>query len=392
MRRSTFVSLFGFVIACGGSDSTIGDGGLFEDTGMQGDGTVGMDGGDGGMMVSCDAGQTACNGTCVDTNTDPMNCGGCGSVCNTTCSKGVCQLIMGGCDGGLGAVGDNACITIDSMNVYWASGLANGSIWKLPLGGGCPGLVVSGQALPHGVASDGQNLFFGNQGANPGSGSIIRVPIGGGQTTTIASNQSTPVDVVVDSTNVYWTNAGDGSVWKSDKTTPNPIKLAGPNGQNHASHLRVDSTYVYYTDRAGGTVNRVPIATGSVQALANMGASNANYIAIDKTNAYFGASPNNMSGVFSIGQGAMNGTAMSVIGNLARVAGVETDGTNIWFAVPSNTPQFMQNTGEIHRVGVNGQGDKVLANMQNEPQCVAVDAKSVYWINAGGGMISKTGK
>lgn len=204
MLRTRIVCLaFGSMIACGGSDGTVGDAGLFE-TGMQ-DGTTGMDGGgDGMMMTSCDAGQTACNGVCVDTSSDPMNCGGCGSICNTKCTNGICQLINPmGCDGGVGGVGDNACITIDSMNVYWASGLANGSIWRLPLGGGCPGLVVSGQPVPHGVASDGTNVFFGNQGNN---GSIVRVPIGGGQTTTIASTQPNPLDVVVDATNVYWTH------------------------------------------------------------------------------------------------------------------------------------------------------------------------------------------
>jgi hypothetical protein len=380
------------VVACGGSDSNIPEGGANDSTAP--DDSSAMDSGTDGMMMmgSCDAGLTSCNGQCIDTSSDPKNCGGCGVVCNTVCTKGICQLIGGGCDGGIGSVADNACITLDAMNVYWASGLANGSIWKLPLGGGCPGLVVSGQALPHGVASDGVNLFFGNQGANPGSGSIQRVPIGGGQTTAIATNQSSPLDVVVDGTNVYWTNSGDGSVWKSDKTTPNPIKLAGPNGQGHATHLRLDATYVYFTDRTGGTVNRVPIATGATNALANMGASNANYLALDTKNAYFGANPNNMAAIYSIGLGAMNGTGMAVGPTQARVAGVETDGTNIWFAVGSNTMQYMANTGEIHRMTVTGQNDKILANMQNGPNCISVDSTSVYWINSGGGMISKTGK
>ena len=54
--------------------------------------------------------------------------------------------------------------------------------------------------------------------------------------------------------------------------------------------------------------------------------------------------------------------------------------------------QYMANTGEIHRMTVAGQNDKVLANMQNGPNCISVDSTSVYWINSGGGMISKTGK
>jgi hypothetical protein len=30
-----------------------------------------------------------CNG-CVDTSSDPNNCGSCGNVCNGTCSNGTC--------------------------------------------------------------------------------------------------------------------------------------------------------------------------------------------------------------------------------------------------------------------------------------------------------------
>ena len=41
----------------------------------------------------CPAWQTACNNTCVDTQTDPNNCGGCGAVCPTwqSCVSGTCE-------------------------------------------------------------------------------------------------------------------------------------------------------------------------------------------------------------------------------------------------------------------------------------------------------------
>src|SRR5437016_1382798 len=129
MRRIELVCVV-FALGCGGSDSTGIDGGG-NDSGLPDDsGTIDGGGGDGSMMGSCDGGLASCNGQCVDTQSDPKNCGGCGVVCNTQCAKGVCQLLGMGCDGGVGSVADNACITVDSQNVYWASGLANGSIWK----------------------------------------------------------------------------------------------------------------------------------------------------------------------------------------------------------------------------------------------------------------------
>jgi len=41
----------------------------------------------------CEAGLTFCNGVCVDLLIDPANCGACGSACGIleTCASGVCQ-------------------------------------------------------------------------------------------------------------------------------------------------------------------------------------------------------------------------------------------------------------------------------------------------------------
>jgi hypothetical protein len=52
--------------------------------------TVASDGG-----ASCPASQTSCNGTCVDTESDPGNCGGCGTTCDPSkvCSRGQCNDI-----------------------------------------------------------------------------------------------------------------------------------------------------------------------------------------------------------------------------------------------------------------------------------------------------------
>ena len=43
--------------------------------------------------TSCSTGLEACGSACVNTMTDPQNCGGCGKACATgqTCSGGACQ-------------------------------------------------------------------------------------------------------------------------------------------------------------------------------------------------------------------------------------------------------------------------------------------------------------
>jgi hypothetical protein len=265
-------------------------------------------------------------------------------------------------------------------------------VWSVPIAGGCPALVVGAQNVPHGMASDGTNLYFANQGTAQLIGSVNKIPIGGGAVTPIASNQSGPIDVVLDATNVYWANQGDGSIWKSDKTTPNPVKLAGPNGQGHAAHLRVDATNVYYTDSSGGAVYRVPIAGGNAVAMTTTGIPFPRYIAIDSQNAYFGSSSNGTAAIMSIALNATGGTAAQLLPNLKSIAGIETDGKDIWYAEPTDVQPFQANTGEVHRMTTAAANDTPLATKQNQPGCVSVDSTSVYWINAGGGMISKTGK
>src|SRR5262249_26009436 len=49
-----------------------------------------------GEPTGCAEGRTDCNGTCVDTTTDPVNCGACGDACSApasataTCTNGTC--------------------------------------------------------------------------------------------------------------------------------------------------------------------------------------------------------------------------------------------------------------------------------------------------------------
>jgi hypothetical protein len=50
----------------------------------------------------CLAGTTDCGGVCVNTATDPRNCGTCGKRCqiNAVCMAGICDCARGSCTGG----------------------------------------------------------------------------------------------------------------------------------------------------------------------------------------------------------------------------------------------------------------------------------------------------
>ena len=72
---------------------------------------------------------------------------------------------------------------------------------KVPLGGGSPTTLASGQRIPTASPSDATSVYWTN-----GDGTVMKVPLGGGSPTTLASGQSDPAGIAVDATSVYWTN------------------------------------------------------------------------------------------------------------------------------------------------------------------------------------------
>jgi hypothetical protein len=379
MRTIVLASLF--ALGCSGTDFSIkGDGG--GDEGSTGD--AGPD----GAGLNCMAPKANCSGNpadgCnIDESTDPNNCGGCGISCTGgSCAGGVCSLLPPGTTPP--KVGDFACLAIDKASVYWATGLqamSGGAIYKVPLSGGMPQLVVGMQQNPHGIASNGTNLFWTTL-----PGSIMKSDVNGMGATAIVSNQMGPTWLVIDATNVYWSNATDGSVWKAGQDGSNPTKLAAI-GQGHAGRLAVDQTSVYFTDSTGGNVYSVPIA-GAPQptAIASQQASPRD-VAVAGGFLYFSNGGSNMMTNGNISKLQLGGSnmPMAIVPNLVNPTGIASDGTNVWWAAS-------QMAGAIDRSSAMGGAVTQLATNQTYPNCIALDAKSIYWINEGGGAVAKAAK
>jgi hypothetical protein len=389
------------VSACGGADfSDVGgdaasdavtgdDGGGNGDGGGTGDGGTndgnttdggGTDSGGRDTGAGCDGGKV-CSGICVDTNTDPNNCGGCNVPCTGgSCVGGVCNLIAP--DAGTPPpVGDFACIAIDSTSVYVATGLGvstGGAIYKVPLAGGVPRIIVMNQGTPHGIASDGTSVFW----ANNSTGEIMKSDTNGMNAAPIAQNQTNPVDVALDATNVYWVNAGTGEVWKASKSGANPTRLMTGLSLNHVGFLAVDAVNAYVADLLGGFIAYAPITgAGQLTKLAQ-NQSRPVGVGLDTLNVYW---TNSMGGTVMKLPKTGVGQPLTIAQNQATPTGLATDGTNVYWA---NSVM----AGGIGRVATGGGTVTPLAMNQRFPNCVAVDGTSVYWINEGGGTISKTAK
>src|SRR5579863_3694014 len=92
-------------------------------------------------------------------------------------------------------------LAVDSRNVYWTTG--PGSVLKVPIGGGSPTTLASGQNSPQGIAVDATSVYWTTE-----DGNVMAVPVSGAAPTTLSSGQDQPAGIAVDATSVYWTNGG----------------------------------------------------------------------------------------------------------------------------------------------------------------------------------------
>jgi hypothetical protein len=101
----------------------------------------------------------------------------------------------------LASGGENG-VALDATNVYWTTNVA---LEKMPLAGGTPVTLAGAMSSTlGGIAVDSAHVYAPTQSA----GTVLSVPIGGGSPSTLASGQEDPWDVAVDCTNVYWANRG----------------------------------------------------------------------------------------------------------------------------------------------------------------------------------------
>jgi hypothetical protein len=81
---------------------------------------------------------------------------------------------------------------------------------KVPIAGGVPMTLASKLDYPSGIAVDGSNVYWVNDGTSTSPGAVVRVPLSGGTPTTLASSVG-PSAIAVDAHNVYWTTEKSNS-------------------------------------------------------------------------------------------------------------------------------------------------------------------------------------
>jgi hypothetical protein len=307
---------------------------------------------------------------CVQSASDPDNCGACGVVCPSPykCQSGACQaieLVQGSSSTSMSAVVSDGTDVFVLTSTTGAGGTVSGTIEECAVAGcsqnpttvapdasnatGAGLLTVGGSWVYWSNTTVVEDLATANPAPTP-----FAQPMG-----------SSVYAVATSSTYVFWsdTNLGIllcaiGSTCASPQTLLALASISGP-----PLTIAADETYVYWTD-ANGNLFSSPVAGGTPSTLA--------------TDAYaYGAMVAAAGRVYYVDDNAAIGTA---------VGGTASSGTTYFasvgakaFATDGTTLYWADDTVRKCPLGPSCAAPTVLA-AADSPTWVAVDATRAYWI------------
>jgi sugar lactone lactonase YvrE len=151
-------------------------------------------------------------------------------------------------------------LALDAAGNLYVADAGNGTVSKVPAGGGTPSLYASGLNFPVALALDAAgNLYV----ANNQDGTVSEVPAGGGTPTTYASGPHSPFGLALDAAgNLYVADQGDSTVREVPAGGGTPTLYAS--GLNSPAAMAFDAAgNLYVANASNGTVSQVPAGGGT---------------------------------------------------------------------------------------------------------------------------------
>lgn len=281
---------------------------------------------------------------CAELDTNPAHCGRCGHDCQGgTCAAGVCQSFV--------LVAASASdIAVDATNLYWSTNTM-GTIEKVPLRGGAPSTLVSGQVPTYSLAVDATNVYWNGT-------AVMKAPLAGGAPSVVDGVVALG-RIKADATSIYYQTKS--AIWSiSPDGTGSKMLASEPGTINYFAVGGSDIAWI-----TGLTARSAPITGGAPTLLASN--APANGIAADATNVYWGAGR-----VQQCAASGCNDQPLTLAMGKGVIA-IATDGKFVYFT----------NQLTIERVPVDGGEVQTLATSSAQPVNIRVDDTSVYWTTNG---------
>ena len=170
---------------------------------------------------ACNGGLQLCGSTCTDTKSDVAHCGDCNTAC-VALDAGAAACMGGTC---VYPMTDSACVALNGDDVFWTNGRGpeSGGVYRIGHGtdAGAPTLVAGGQAFPHGISADDNQVYWADIGVSTNGGTVHRASPDGSNLKLVAdssSGVSTPGPVIVANNQIFWANVTDASIWAAPTT------------------------------------------------------------------------------------------------------------------------------------------------------------------------------
>jgi hypothetical protein len=353
---------------------------------------------------------------CIDSTSDPTNCGGCGNVCdasaaciNGKCGKSPTALVAAatGCSGVLvkGANGNpdvtaSIRLAFDGGKIYWTDP-GHGTVKSIATTGGASTSLASGEMMPTWLVVNGTSVYWVDSGNN-----TIRVSTGGAAPTTLVTMAPASPDgglgaetegihgiaVSPDGNTLYFSAGTD--VYKVPKGGGAVVGVGYSEGPRHGipSALAVDTKYVYYPTNVNGNVEVMSLTSMCDVAAATSAEPtcplrqarsqsplllDAIYVRGDKLSWANGAAVRvgSVSAKFDAGVNGAQGDDYASTSNAGNITGFALGTANAYFGEDG----FIERASNPpYAVGMTPNA-VVIARKQPNPSSLAVDGTNVYW-------------
>jgi hypothetical protein len=343
-----------------------------------------------------------CNG--ADLETDPLNCGDCG----TSCGGGAC--VMGACQAATLVTGQDkpTGVTVDATRIVWTTegvqaGDPTGTLAFCPVDG-CPAMspekvLYRGLGRPSNPILVGDKIYFvhGVLGTAGGditgfvpevgsfAGEALGVPLMWWGSRRDVTSLAVADNAIYFATKEQYDGAGDAFAAMCATTgCPNngtEVYLLA-DAKKSISSIIVDAQSAYYVEFGSATIAKASRTSGNPQPLysAELGAL---YLAQDATHLYWGTSVPAQSGITVknyLARGAKAGGSKEKLVEVGAVTSVTVDGDWLYFA---------DATGVVGRVAKTGGTVETLATAQKDPRSLVVVGGFLYWVNHFGGSVHR---